>query len=76
MTGPAAEKAKKPARLQHVVAHVKPDTDHMPDPAYDEVVVFGQEIDALRHTHGKTGWVYAAVAHGQSFTDALKAAKS
>lgn len=61
----------KPARKQHVVAHVDEDTEHMPDASYDEVLVFGQEIDALRHILGKPGWVYAAVAHGQSFTEAL-----
>lgn len=70
-----------PRRLQHVVAHVvEPDAAARvtlrSDQAFDEVLVFGQEIDALRHTHGKTGWVYAAVKHGQSFVEALKAASS
>lgn len=66
--------SKKPAgpRLQHVVAH---ENEHV-EGVYDEVLVFGQEIDALRHLLSKTGWVYAAVPHGRSFADALKAAAS
>lgn len=64
---------KAGARLQHVVAHVQ--EDHLGD-CYDEVLVFGQKIDALEYCHGKPGWAYAAVAHGQSFGEALKAAKA
>lgn len=73
----SAEAPKRQAgpRLQHVVAHVS--DEHIPaQHIYDDVLVFGQELDALRHTHGKTGWVYVAVAHGQSVVEALKAAGS
>ena len=66
---------KKPARLQHVVAHT-PEVTIDEKPHFDEVLVFGQKIDALEYCHGKPGWAYAAVAHGQSFVDALKAARS
>lgn len=62
-------------RLQHVVAHVN--ENHVPhENIFDEVLVFGQKIDALEYCHGKPGWAYAAVAHGQSFVEALKAARS
>lgn len=72
MTDPS-KPAKSPGpRLQHVVAHIAGPTIDK----FDEVVVFGQEIDALRHIVGKQGWVYAPVAHGQSFTQALKAAQA
>lgn len=43
-------------------------------PQFTDVVVFGQEIDALRHIIGQTGWKYVAVAHGESVAEALKAA--
>jgi hypothetical protein len=65
---------KKPARLQHVVAHIHSRIGG--EPQFDEVVVFGQKIDALEYCHGKTDWVYAAVPHGASFTVALKAAQA
>lgn len=62
-------------RLQHVVAHVN--ENHVKhEGIFDDVVVFGQEIDALRHIIGKPDWLYVAVQHGQSFKDALKAARS
>lgn len=64
----------KPARRQHVVAHrVAPTRDVENPPIFDEVVVFGQEIDALRHILGQPDWVYVAVEHGQPLTEALKA---
>jgi len=70
MTGVAGEKAKRTPgpRMQHVIAH-------RTDPnmtTFDEVLVFGQEIDALRAILGKPDWVYAAVQHGASFVAALR----
>lgn len=67
---------KRPAgpRQQHVVAHTDP--KYGIEGQYDEILVFGQKIDALEYCHGKPGWVYAAVSHGQSFAEALKAARS
>ena len=61
-------KPAKAARQQHVVAHLADsNTDGTGKPRYDDVVVFGQEIDALRHIVGKDGWVYKPLAHGQAF---------
>jgi hypothetical protein len=61
-------------RLQHVVAHRN---DEKANPMlFDEIRIYGQELDALRAIIGKPDWVYAAVAHGQNFTDQLKAARS
>ena len=68
---------KKPAtRLQHVVAHQIEKNSAFDGDGYDEVLVFGQKIDALEYCHGKPGWAYAAVAHGESFVEALKAARA
>lgn len=50
-------------RAHHVVAHVAA-TDAA---AYDEILVFGTELDALRHIVGKAGWEYRALANGQVF---------
>lgn len=38
--------------------------------AYDEIVVFGTEIEALRHIVGKAGWEYKPLANGQPFSEA------
>ena len=61
------------ARLQHVVVLVH--DAHTP-PRFGDVLIFGQELDALRHIVGKSDWRYVAVAHGQSVAEALKAAGS
>lgn len=64
-------------RLQHIAAHAVGTSVTGTGPAaYDEILVFGQEIDALRHILGKTDWVYAAVSHGQPFTDALNGSRN
>lgn len=63
---------RRPARMQHVVVHV---ADPLQD-LVDDVLVFGQEIDALRHIIGKPDWRYVAVPHGQSVAEVLKAAGS
>lgn len=65
---------KPPAkRQQHVVVHVGGGIDS--DPLFDDVLVFGTELDALRFILGKPDWLYAAVAHGDSVAEALKAAQ-
>ncbi len=62
---------KKPAspRLQHVVVHTKAATGG-PD-EFDDVHVFGTELEALRYMLGKPDLVYAAVPHGASVREAL-----
>lgn len=74
----AAEKPKRTAgpRLQHVAARraMHPINGTEMD-AYDEVVVFGQKVDALEHIYQADGqWIYAALGHGQPLTDALNQA--
>ena len=68
----AATKVKPAARLQHVVVHETEDER----PGFDDVIVHGQELDALRSIIGKSDWRYVAVRHGQSVAEALKAAGS
>ncbi len=64
---------KPPARLQqHVVAHIDAEFGTKANPVFDDVLVFGTEIDALRFIRGKPDWLYAAVAHGDSVAEALK----
>ena len=53
----------KAARLQHVVAHRYQQADGL----FDEILVFGTELDALRHIVSKADWEYQALAHGQAF---------
>lgn len=70
--GKASVKASpvKGPRLHHVAAHVAVLEGAEPgEPAlFDEVLVFGTELEALRHIVGKAGWVYKALANGQQFT--------
>lgn len=54
----------KAARLQHVVAHRWREGD---EKIYDQILVFGTKLEALEHCHGKGGWDYQALAHGQAF---------
>lgn len=63
----------KPARRQHVAVRLHGEHTWSA-PAYDEIVVFGQKIDALEHIvdHGRENWRYVAVSHGQSVAEALK----
>lgn len=80
----AAAKRQSGARLQHVVARRQNSvgqqlgsTEPAPAMLFDEVLVFGQKVDALEHIYQASGrWVYAAVSHGQSFVEALKAANA
>lgn len=61
------DKRKSPApRQNHLVAHINNEPGHT---GYDDIVVFGTEIDALRFLVGKTDWVYAPLANGQKFTE-------
>jgi hypothetical protein len=73
-TKPEKTTTKKPARMQHVVVQLLP--GGAAGTAFDDMLVFGQEIDALRHIIGKPDWRYVAVPHGASVAEALKAAGS
>ena len=57
-------KPAKAARQQHVVAHRWRGGEAS---VYDEILVFGTELEALRHIVGKHDWEYKALAHGQAF---------
>ena len=59
----------RPPRAQHVVAHIDDKLGTKANPVYDDVYVFGTELEALRFMLGKPGLVYAALRHGQSFAD-------
>lgn len=64
ITGPG----RKGPRLHHVAAHeVEGKYNDSGDVVYDEIVVFGTEIEVLRFVHGKSGWVYKRLANGQSW---------
>lgn len=75
VTGQPSSHARKGGRLQHVVVHVLVGLEN-PPMQFDDVLIFGQELDALRHIIGKSDWLYVAVAHGQSVAEALKVARS
>jgi len=62
-----AKPAKKAPRAHHVVARMNQEPG---EGGYDEIVVFGTELEALRHIVGKADWVYAQLANGQQFSEA------
>lgn len=57
-------------RQHHVAVHVRPVGAGSSVELFDEIVVFGTELEALRHIVGKDGWTYKPLANGQTFSEA------
>lgn len=59
--------SRKGPRLHHVAVHDVLDPDGKT--RFDNVVVFGTELEALRFIIGQPGWSYQRLSNGQQFAE-------